>query len=200
MAAKQVWKGSVLLAPVPPALVSCGTAEKPNLLTVAWTGIVNTQPPMTYISIRKERYSYRLIEQSGCFAINLTTRALIRAADFCGVKSGRDTDKFAVCKLHAAAASAIEAPILEESPLSLECRVVQKIELGTHDMFLAEIVAVDVEDTLIDKQGRLHLSSANLAAYSHGEYFALGEKLGSFGFSVRKTNKKGKKPRKPLQK
>lgn len=180
------WKGGALLAPVPPILVSCGSMEHPNLLTVGWTGITNTIPPKTYISLRPERYSYGLIQKSGIFVINLTTVDLVPAADFCGVRSGRDLDKFRETGLTAVPAPETGCPMLAESPLSLECRVTQTIPLGSHEMFLADIVAVHVDPTLIDKTGRLHLDHCGLVAYAHGEYFALGEKLGSFGFSVRK--------------
>lgn len=183
---KAVWKPGTLLSPVPPALVSCGTLEAPNALTIAWTGIVNTNPAMTYISVRPERYSHSIIQSSGEFVINLTTTALVRAADFCGVKSGRDTDKFAACGLTAEPASQLSAPMVAQSPLSIECRIRQVIPLGSHDMFLAEIVAVNVDESLVDKAGKLHLSRAGLAAYAHGEYFELGKPLGTFGFSVRK--------------
>ena len=172
--------------------------EKPNLLTIGWTGIVSTHPAMTYISVRPERYSYPLIRESGEFVINLTNRALTRAADFCGVRSGRDLDKFAHCGLTPAAASAVSAPLLAESPVNLECRVTQVLELGSHHMFLAEIVAVDVASSVVDQNGRLCLDRADLVAYAHGEYFALGEKLGSFGYSVRKKPARrpaGRKPR-----
>ncbi len=184
--AKLVWKPGALLAPSPPALVSCGTVEAPNLLTIAWTGIVNTRPAMTYISVRPERYSYGLIRESGEFVINLTTVGLVRAADFCGVRSGRELDKFAHCGLTPVPASEVSAPLIEQSPLSLECRVKQILPLGSHEMFLSEIVAVDVDEQLVDGEGELHLSRAGLAANAHGEYFALGERLGTFGFSVRK--------------
>lgn len=186
MTDKLIWKPGTLLAPTPPALVSCGDMEHPNLLTVAWTGIVNTQPPMTYVSIRPERYSFGLIEKSGEFVINLTPAALVRAADFCGVRSGRDTDKWAACGLTPVAASAVSAPVVAQCPLALECRVQQVLPLGSHHMFLARIEAVEVDASLVDKAGRLDLARAGLAAYAHGEYFSLGERLGSFGFSVRK--------------
>lgn len=183
---KTVWGGGALIAPVPPALVTCGTVEQPNVLTVAWTGILNTVPPKTYISVRPQRFSYPLIEKSRAFVINLPTAALVRAVDFCGVRSGRDTDKFAAAGLTAVPASQLACPLIEESPLSLECRVTDIVPLGTHHMFLADIVAVDVESSLIDHAGKLHLDRAGLLAYAHGEYFALGHKLGSFGYSVRK--------------
>ena len=183
---KLVWKPGALLSPVPPALVTCGTLEAPNLLTIALTGIVNTRPAMTYISVRPGRFSYPLIRQSGEFVLNLTTQELVPAADFCGVRSGREVDKFAACGLTPQAASAVSAPLLAESPLSIECRVRQVLELGSHHMFLADVVAVDVEERLVDRQGKLHLERAGLAAYAHGAYFALGAPLGTFGFSVRK--------------
>lgn len=190
------WKGSTLLAPVPAALVSCGTMENPNALTVAWTGITCSDPPMTYISVRPERYSYEIIKNSGEFVINLTTGAMARATDFCGVRSGREIDKLAAAGLTAEPANAVSAPVITQSPLSLECRVRQIIPLGSHDMFLAEIVAVDVEEKLLDEAGKLRLEKAGLMAYSHGEYFAMGKKIGSFGYSVRKKrpkNPNGKK-------
>lgn len=186
---KQLWKPGTMVSPVPPVMVSCGSLEKPNILTIAWTGIVNTIPAMTYISVRPERHSYPIIKESGEFVINLTTRRLTRAADYCGVKSGANTDKFAACKLTAEPASHVNAPLIKESPVNIECRVKQVIPLGSHDMFLAQIVAVNVDETLVDQSGKLHLDKSGLVAYSHGEYFALGEKLGSFGYSVRKKPK-----------
>lgn len=187
------WKGSTLLAPVPAALVTCGTVENPNALTIAWTGITCSNPPMTYISVRPERYSYELIKESGEFVINLTTASMIRGVDFCGVRSGRDTDKLAHCGFTVEEGSAVSAPILTQSPVSIECRVTQILPLGSHDMFLAEIVAVDVEESIVDEAGKLHLEKCGLAAYAHGEYFQLGKKIGSFGFSVKK--KRPKNPR-----
>ena len=192
---KLQWKGSTLLAPVPAALVSCGTLEKPNALTIAWTGITCSDPPMTYISVRPERYSYDIIKESGEFVINLTSGAMARATDFCGVRSGREMDKLAATGLTVEPAKEIAAPVIAQSPLALECRVKQIIPLGSHDMFLAEIVAVDVEERLLDEAGKLHLEKAGLMAYSHGEYFAMGKKIGSFGYSVRK-----KRPKNPTGK
>ena len=183
---KSVWRGSTLLSPVPPALVACGTLDSPNVFTVAWTGIINSQPPKTYISVRPERYSHGLILESGEFTINLPTKNLVRTVDFCGVRSGRDMNKFEKCGITAAAASEVSAPIVEEAPISLECRVLERKSFGTHDMFLADIVAVDADDAYIDKDGKLDLSKAGLIAYAHGEYYALGENLGKFGFSVRR--------------
>ena len=186
---KVTWKGGALLAPVPPCMVTCGTEEKPNIITVAWTGIINTHPPKTYISVRPSRHSYKLIRESGEFVINLTTAALVRHADFCGVHTGAKMDKFARCGLHAEPSTSLSCPMLLESPLSLECRVTDVIPLGTHDMFLADIVAVNVSEELLDEKGKLCLHRADLAAFAHGEYFALGKKLGSFGFSVKKKRK-----------
>lgn len=180
------WKGGALLAPVPPVLVTCSSGERQNVFTVAWTGILNTNPPKTYISVRPSRYSYELIGESGEFVINLTTSALVRATDSCGVYTGRKVNKFERFHLTPEAASVVRCPCLAESPLSLECRVFNRIPLGTHEMFLADIVAVDVDEALLDRDGKLHLERADLLAYAHGDYFALGRRLGSFGFSVKK--------------
>ena len=183
---KVVWKGGALLAPVPPVMVSCGPAERPNIITVGWTGITNTIPPKTYISLRPERYSAPLIREAGVFVVNLTNSPLVRAADFCGVRSGKNVDKFAEMKLTAKPGPATGCPMIAESPLSMECRVTDIIPMGSHDMFLADIVSVLVDSAYLDKAGKLHLDRCGLAAYAHGEYFELGRKLGSFGFSVRK--------------
>ncbi len=188
--AKVVWKPGTLLAPLPAVLVSCGTMEKANVLTVAWTGIINTHPAMTYISVRPSRNSYEIIKQSGEFVINLTTSSMCRSVDFCGVRSGKDMDKIDVCKLHKEKSSQLDAPLISESPLSLECRVVEIKPLGTHDMFIAEIVAVDIEDKYIDSKGKLNLQQAGLLSYAHGEYFSVGRKLGEFGYSVKKSRRK----------
>jgi len=183
---KAIWQPGTLLAPVPPAMVTCGTLQKPNIITIAWTGILNSTPPVTYISVRPERYSHDIISQSKEFVINLTTRDLVFACDYCGVKSGAKEDKFKSTKLTPGAASEINAPILMESPVNIECRVREVLPLGTHDMFIANIMAVQIDERFIDKNGKLDMSLCGLIAYSHGEYFALGEKLGSFGYSVRK--------------
>lgn len=185
---KQNWKPGTVLYPLPAVLVSCGaTPDEYNLLTVAWTGTVCSDPPMCYVSIRPERHSYEIIRRTGAFVINLTTRRLARAADWCGVRSGRDYDKFREMGLTPGKALKVAAPIVEESPVSIECRVRQVLELGTHDMFLAEVVAVQVDADYIDPAtGRFCLERACPIVYSHGEYFALGEALGHFGWSVRK--------------
>ena len=189
---KIVWGGGALLAPVPPALVTCGTMTRPGVLTIAWTGTLNTIPPKTYISVRPERFSYDLIREQGEFVINLPTADLVRAVDLCGVKSGRDVDKFALAGLTPGESAKVACPLILECPLALECRVTDRVELGSHHMFLADIVAVDVEDRLVDSRGKLHLDRAGLLAYAHGEYFALGKKLGSFGYSVRRKPRKKK--------
>lgn len=187
---KQTWKGGALIAPIPPALVSCGSMEKPNVLTIAWTGIINTKPSKTYISVRPSRYSYPLIRESGEFVINLTTSSLVRAADFCGVRSGRDVDKFQLCNLTPIPSTALHAPMIAESPLNIECRIFDVIPLGSHDMFLADVVAVNVDESCLDHSGKLRLDQCGLAAFAHGEYFELGKKIGSFGYSVRKKKKR----------
>lgn len=187
--AKVKWRGGALLAPVPPVMVSCGDMETSNIITVAWTGILNTIPPKTYISVRPSRYSYELIKERGEFVINLSTADLIRTVDSCGVYTGRKVDKFKKYSLTKTEAFEVSAPLIGECPLSLECRVTDIVPLGSHDMFIADIVAVDVDETLLDKDGKLHLDRANLAAYAHGEYFELGKKIGSFGFSVKKKKK-----------
>lgn len=180
------WKGAALLVPVPAVLVSCGTMEKPNLITIAWTGIINSQPPKTYISIRTERHSHQIISKTGEFVINLTTKPMARSVDWCGVRSGRDYDKFEYTKLTTQPSFQLSCPCVAESPLSLECRVFEVVKMESHDMFLADIISVAVEETLVDKRGKLRLDKAELLAYAHGDYYALGEKLGSKGFSVRK--------------
>ena len=190
---RKILNAGTLLAPLPAVMVSCGTLEKANVLTVAWTGIINTKPAMTYISVRPTRHSYGIIKESGEFVINLTTSKMVQETDFCGVKSGKDTDKIKKCGLHLAEATAVKAPVIEESPLSLECRVTEIKPLGSHTMFIAEILAVNVDGRYIDSKGKINLNQAGLMAYSHGEYFALGRKLGSFGYSVAKGAKKKNK-------
>ena len=190
--ARQVWKGSTLLNPEPPVLVSCGSPEKPNLITVGWCGTICTQPPMVSISVRPERYSHHLIQESGEFVINLPTESLTRAVDWCGVKSSRDVDKFAAMHLSALPAAQVGTVLLEQSPVNLECKVTQCIALGSHDLFLAEVVAVDVDESLLDETGKLCLNRAKLIVYSHGDYLALGRRLGRFGYSVRKKPRRNK--------
>ena len=193
---KLVWPGSALLGPVPPVLVSCGAGEKANLITIAWAGTVCTQPPRVAISVRPTRHSYGLILESGAFVVNLPTTALAKAVDWCGVKSGKEVDKFAALGLHTAPAAKESCPLLAESPVNLECKVFQRLSLGSHDLFLADVVAVDVDEALLDSAGKLRLERAGLLAYAHGDYYALGRQLGKFGWSVRKKKPGGKKPRK----
>ncbi len=185
---KESWKPGTLIYPLPAVLVSCGAApDEYNLFTVAWTGTVCTEPPMCSISVRPGRHSYDLIRRTGEFVINLTTRSLARATDWCGVRSGRDYDKFREMGLTPGAAIHVAAPIVEESPVNIECRVRQILPLGSHDLFLAEVVGVQVSAELIDPAtGRFALERAEPIVYSHGTYFALGEALGNFGWSVRK--------------
>ncbi len=186
---RRSFNAGTLLAPLPAVMVSCGNGETVNVMTAAWTGIINTKPPMTYISVRPSRHSYEIIKSTGEFAINLTTSKMVRETDLCGVKSGRDTDKLSLCGLHTEPASRISAPIISESPLALECRVTEIKPLGSHDMFIAEILAVSVDCRFVDSKGKINLNQAGLMAYSHGEYFALSRKLGSFGYSVRKKKR-----------
>lgn len=193
---KVKWKGGALIAPLPPVMVSCGDMEKSNIMTVAWTGIINTIPPKTYISVRPSRHSYKIIKESGEFVINLTPAKIIKAADYCGIYTGAKVDKFAKCNLNKEEANEVKCPLIAESPLSLECKVTEIVPIGTHDMFLADIVAVDVDENLLDKDGRLDLGRAGLAAFAHGEYFELGKKIGKFGFSTNKKKKGSKPPQK----
>ena len=188
---KQSFKPGNMLYPVPVVMVSCGLpGEKPNIITVAWAGTTCSSPAMVSISVRPERYSYDIIKKSGEFVINLVTKELVFATDYCGVKSGRDVDKFAEMKLTPLPSKEIHAPGIAESPVNIECRVTKEIELGSHVMFLAEVVNVTVEDHYMDANGKFELNSTGLVAYSHGEYFLLGEKLGKFGYSVEKKKKK----------
>lgn len=192
--AKQTWKPGNMLYPLPAVMVS--TADKAgnsNILTIAWTGTVCTNPPMAYISVRPERYSYHMIRESGEFVINLTTKKLARAADYCGARSGKDVDKWKECHLTRGTASTLKyAPVIEESPVQIECRVKSIQELGSHHMFLAEVTAVQVDESYMDAKGKFDLNRTGLIAYSHGEYLDLGKKLGTFGYSVRKKRIKKK--------
>ncbi|MDE7310797.1 MAG: flavin reductase family protein [Eubacterium sp.] len=194
--AKQYWKPGNMLYPVPAVMATCQRAgEKPNIITIAWTGTVCSDPAMVSISVRRERYSYAIIKESGEFVINLTTKRLVKAADYCGVRSGRDVDKFADTGLTPCASKSVGCPGIAESPVNIECRVSQILNLGSHDLFLATVENVGVEESLLDETGRLQLNSSGLAVYSHGGYFALGSQLGSFGYSVRKNLKNPKKPK-----
>lgn len=184
---KENWKPGTMVYPLPAVLVSCGASrEEYNLITVAWTGTVCTEPPMCYISMRKDRHSYGIISRTGECVINLTTEALARATDWCGVNSGRDHDKFAECGLTPEPSAVVSAPSLAESPVSIECRVNRIIPLGSHDMFLLDVVNVAADPKYIDKSGRFDMRAAGLISYCHGEYFSLGKVLGFFGWSVSK--------------
>lgn len=184
---RKFFKGGALIAPVPAALVTCGSEDgKRNVLTAAWTGIVNTRPPMAYVSIRPERHSHAIIMETGEFVINLTTSKMAREVDFCGMKSGSKLDKFVKCGFETVKGETVSCPVILASPLSLECRVRSFEELGSHTMFVADITGVTADERYIDSKGKINLQQAGLMAYAHGEYFALGRKLGDFGFSVRK--------------
>lgn len=185
--AKIQWKPGNMVYPLPAVMVSCADASgNSNIITVAWTGTVCTNPPMAYISVRPERHSYQMIRETKEFVINLTTKDLAFATDFCGVRSGRDVDKFAEMKLTKEAASVVSAPMIGESPVNIECKVTEVKELGSHHMFLAEVVAVHVDDRYMNENQKFELGKAEPLAYSHGEYYSLGELLGTFGYSVKK--------------
>ena len=180
-------KPGPLLAPLPTVMVSCGTMEEPNILTVAWTGIINTNPPMTYISVQPKRHSHDIIEKSGEFVINLVPAKLVKAMDFCGVKSGRDIDKFEAQGLTRVQGDTVEAPLIAESPVNIECKIRDTVRLGSHDMFMAEITAVHVDDRYVDENGAYDFGAMDLVAFTHGKYYRLvPEELGFFGFSVMK--------------
>ncbi|MGM9632435.1 MAG: flavin reductase family protein [Eubacteriales bacterium] len=190
MAAKKVnWKGGALIAPIPPVMVSCGDMEESNIITIAWTGILNTIPPKTYISVRPSRHSYGIIKEKGEFIINLTPASLVKEADFCGIYTGKKVNKFDRCKFTKIKGTQVDCPMIEQSPLNIECRVTDVVPLGSHDMFVADILCVNVDESLLDENGKLCLERANLSAFAHGEYFELGKKIGSFGFSVKKKKK-----------
>ena len=192
--AKQTWKPGNMVYPLPAVMVSVGDREgNTNIITIAWTGTICTNPAMLYISVRPERYSYNMIRESGEFVVNLTTEALARATDYCGVRSGRDVDKWKEMHLTRGKASELEyAPIIEECPVNIECKVEEVKELGSHHMFIARVVAVQVEDSYLDETGKFCLNETGLLAYSHGEYLSLGKSVGTFGYSIKKKipNKK----------
>lgn len=192
--AKQTWKPGNMLYPLPAVMISCGReGEKPNIVTVAWAGTICSTPAMLSISVRKERYSHSIIKETGEFVVNLTTKDLVFATDYCGVRSGRDTDKFKDMNLTPEPSEKIKAPAIKESPVNLECKVVDIKELGSHDMFIAEVVAVRVDEQYMDEKGKFHLNDTELVTYSHGEYFLLGKKVGKFGYSVEKKRTAPKK-------
>lgn len=192
---KQSWKPGTLIYPLPAVLVTTGaTPEEYNMLTIAWTGTICTDPPMCYISVRKERHSYDIIRRTGEFCINLTTEAMAHATDWCGVRSGRNEDKWKATGLTPMSNPHVSAPIIAESPLSICCRVREVKELGSHDMFIADVVGVEADDRYIDPEtGKFSLDKANPIVYSHGEYYSLGKLIGHFGWSVRKKTTKRRK-------
>ena len=193
------FKPGNMIYPLPAVMVSCGDIDgESNILTVAWTGTICTNPTMAYISVRPERHSYQMIKESGEFVINLTTESLIRATDYCGVKSGRDVDKWQECHLTKEKADTVKCPLIEESPVNIECKVKEIKELGSHHMFIADVTSVHVDEKYMDEKNSFHLNDSGLIAYSHGTYFSLGRKLGTFGYSIRKkkTNIKRKSRKK----
>lgn len=186
--AKQSWKPGNMLYPVPAVIISCKRqGEKPNIFTVAWAGTICSDPPMVSISVRPERYSYPIIQKTGEFVINLTTEQLTFATDYCGVVSGRDHDKFADMNLTPCEVTGVSTPGIAESPVNIACKVTEMKHLGTHDMFIAEVVGVNIDDKYMNESGKFELNSTGLVAYSHGEYYLLGKKIGKFGYSVRKS-------------
>lgn len=192
---REIWKPGTMIFPVPAVMVSCGNQERgQNIITIAWTGTINTDPAMCYISVRPERYSYNLIKEQGDFVINLTSRELVRATDWCGVKSGRDFDKFKEMELTPMEASKVESPLIAESPLNIECRVTEIKELGSHHMFLAEVLAVNADRQYLDRRtGAFDMEAAKLVGYSHGKYCGLTAPLGKFGYSIQKKKNRRKK-------
>lgn len=186
---KTMWKPGTFIYPIPAVLVSCGTFEKSNVMTVAWTGILSSNPPKVYIAVRPERYSYNMIKESGEFVINLTTENLAYATDWCGVKSGANVDKFKEMNLTKQKANFVKCPMIEESPVSVECKVSEIKDLGSHHVFIADVLAINADDKYIDENGAFDISKCDLIAYANGGYYSLDKKIGKFGYSVQK--KKG---------
>ena len=188
---RKIWKAGTFVYPLPAVMVSCGTMEKSNIMTVAWTGILNTNPAMCYISVRPERYSYNLIKEQGEFVINLTNEKLAYATDWCGVKTGSKVDKFKEMHLTKEKAEFVKCPVIKESPVAVECRVKEIKELGSHHMFIAEVLSIDADEQYIDEKGAFDISKCNLIAYLNGHYYSMGKKIGRFGFSVQKKKNSG---------
>ena len=198
---KEIWKPGNMLYPLPAVMVSVADKDgNYNIITVAWTATVCTNPPMLSISVRPERYSYHMIKETGEFVVNLTTESLAYATDYCGVRSGKDVDKFKEMKLTPEVAKKVKAPLIKESPVNIECKVREVLELGSHHMFLAEVVAVHVDESYMNEKGKFELSKAKPIVYSHGEYYGIGKLLGTFGYSVRKKETGRKKSRKKKKK
>ena len=187
---KTMWKPGTFIYPIPAVMVSCGSFEKSNIITVAWTGILNTNPATVYISVRPERHSYNLIKESGEFVINLTTENLAFATDWCGVKSGSNVDKFKEMRLTKEKANFVNCPMIKESPVSVECKVREIRDLGSHHMFIADVLAINADDKYIDEKGAFDISKCDLIAYANGGYYSLNKKIGKFGYSVQKKKKK----------
>lgn len=190
---KVTWKPGTFLYPLPAVMVSCGTMEKANIITVAWTGILNTDPAMVYISVRPTRHSYNIIKDNGEFVINLTTKNLAKATDWCGVKTGAKVDKFKEMNLHKEKAKFVKCPMIKESPVSVECKVKEIKKLGSHDMFVAEVLAINADEKYINEKGMFDISKCDLIAYLNGHYYSMGKKIGKFGYSVQKKKHKKKK-------
>lgn len=197
---KVTWKSGTFIYPLPAVMVSCGTMEESNIITVAWTGIINTDPAMCYISVRPTRHSYEMIKKTGEFVINLTTKDLAYATDWCGVKTGAKVDKFKELKLTKEKANFVNCPMIKESPVSVECKVKEIRELGSHHMFVAEILGINADEKYINENGAFDISKCDLIAYSNGNYYSLGKKIGRFGFSVQKKKKTAKKSGKTIDK
>lgn len=194
--AKVEWKPGTFIYPIPAVMVTSGDMKKSNIMTVAWTGIINTNPAMCYISVRPKRYSYNLIKESKEFVINLTNEKLAYATDWCGVKSGKNVDKFKEMKLTKEKANHVKCPIIKESPVAVECRVKEIVELGSHHMFIAEVLSIDADEKYIDEKGAFDISKCDLIAYANGGYYSLNKKIGKFGYSVKKDKKMISKKRK----
>ncbi len=197
---KVTWKSGTFIYPLPAVMISCGTMEESNIITVAWTGIINTDPAMCYISVRPTRHSYEMIKKTGEFVINLTTKDLAYATDWCGVKTGAKVDKFKEMKLTKEKANFVNCPMIKESPVSVECKVKEIRELGSHHMFVAEILGINADEKYINENGAFDISKCDLIAYSNGNYYSLGKKIGRFGFSVQKKKKTAKKSGKTIDK
>ena len=190
---RKIWKPGTFVYPIPAALITSGDMENSNIMTVAWTGIINTNPAIVYISVRPERYSYKLIKENGEFVINLTNEKLAYATDWCGVRSGAQYDKFKEMKLTKEKAEFVKAPLIKESPVSVECRVIDEKNYGSHTMFTAEVLSIDADEQYIDEKGAFDISKCDLIAYANGGYYSLGRKIGKFGYSVEKKKKKASK-------
>ena len=190
---KVTWKSGTFLYPLPAVMISCGTMEKSNIITVAWTGIINTNPAMLYISVRPTRHSYNMIKEAGEFVINLTTQNLAYATDWCGVKTGAKVDKFKEMRLTKEKANFVKCPMIKESPVSVECKVKEIEELGSHHMFIAEVLAINADKKYIDEKGAFDISKCDLITYANGHYYLLGKKIGRFGFSVQKKKRNRRK-------